>query len=152
AVVLQAREKGCLNDVVHCHPEACEFAREYAAKLAQSGAVERLLAQGVADPEAVAAEAREHRFCPVEAALDLTSEVEVVIGDYNYVFDPGAALRRMFVDEEPKDVVLVVDEAHNLHERGMEYYSPVLRRDLLREIDRGLAAATDPLRRQARVV
>src|SRR5258706_14829895 len=33
AVVLSAREKACLNDVVHCHPDACEFARDYPAKL-----------------------------------------------------------------------------------------------------------------------
>lgn len=139
AVVLTAREKACLNEVVHCTAEACEFAREYAAKLAASGAVERLTALPVADLEAITAEARAHRFCPAEAALDLTAEVDVVIGDYNYVFDPGAALRRMFVDEEPRDVVLVIDEAHNLYERGMEYYSPQLRRDLLRDLDRALA-------------
>lgn len=139
SVVLTAREKACLNDVVHCTVEACEFARDYADKLRRSGAVERLLARPVADAESIREEALRHRFCPAEAALDLTDEVDVVIGDYNYVFDPGAALRRMFVDEEPRDVVLVIDEAHNLYERGMEYYSPQLRRDLLRELDRSLA-------------
>lgn len=142
AVVLQAREKACLNDVVDCRPEGCRYAEDYARKLATSGAAERLLDGGVADSEAIAAEARAHLFCPFEAALDLIDEVDVIIGDYNYVFDPGAALRRVFVDEDPKDVVLVIDEAHNLYDRGMDYYSPALRRELLHELGRVLDASS----------
>jgi len=150
AVLLSARGKACLNDVVCCHPDACEFARDYAGKLARSGAVERLLGGGLVEPSAVEAEAREHRFCPFEAALDLTGAVDVIVGDFNYVFDPGATLRRVFIDDDPRDVVLVIDEAHNLYDRGMGYYSPALRGDAVRDIERALARQLDPISRHAR--
>src|SRR5205085_1010420 len=42
SVVLVAKEKACLNDVVLCHPEACTYARDYHVKLETSGAVQRL--------------------------------------------------------------------------------------------------------------
>jgi DNA excision repair protein ERCC-2 len=152
AVVLQAREKACLNDVVHCHADACQYAADYADKLVNSGAVGRLLEAPLADSAAIKAEAEAHRFCPFEAALDLTADVDVVIGDYNYVFDPGAALKRMFVDEDPDDVVLVIDEAHNLYDRGTAYYSPSLSAATLEELNRALAGSSEPVARRARDV
>lgn len=152
SVVLQAKEKTCLNDVVHCHPEACEYARDYAGKLERSDALRRLAMAPVADPPTVRAEAEAHRFCPFEASLDLTGAVDVIVGDYNYAFDPGASLKRMFQEGDPGDVVLVIDEAHNLYERGMGYYSPVLRCEYLRELERALLGRTDPISRRARGV
>lgn len=150
SVVLVAKEKACLNDVVVCHPEVCEHARDYPLKLERSGALERLMQAPVADLEAVRAEGQKHVFCPFEAALDLTGSVDVIIGDYNYVFDPSAALKRMFVEETPDDVVLVIDEAHNLYDRGAEYYSPELPRPRVKELERALAGAEDALRRRIR--
>ena len=150
SVVLVAKEKACLNDVVVCHPEACAHARDYPLKLEKSGALERLAQVGVADLEAVRAEGEKHVFCPFEAALDLTGAVDVIIGDYNYVFDPSAALKRMFIDESPEDVVLVIDEAHNLYDRGAEYYSPELPRSRVRELEKALSGAQDPLARRIR--
>ncbi len=152
AVVLTAREKGCLNDVVSCRPETCRYADDYAGKLTRSGAADRLRRLPVVGREALAEEGRAHGFCPVEAALDLTAEVDVVIGDYNYVFDPGAALRRMFVEEDPDDVVLVIDEAHDLLDRGCAYYSPELRRDDVVRLERALAGAGSPVLRRVRDV
>ncbi|MBI3726568.1 ATP-dependent DNA helicase [bacterium] len=150
SVVLVAKEKACLNDVVTCHPEACRYAKDYHEKLETSGAIERLARLPIADQDAVREEAKAHVFCPFEAALDLTAHVDVIVGDYNYVFDPQAALRRMFVDEAPDDVVLVIDEAHNLYERGAEYYSPELARSRIREVEASLAGAQDPVRRRIR--
>lgn len=150
SVVLTAREKACLNDVVHCHEDACRYARDYANKVRESGALERLRRLPVASLSRIEEEARAHEFCPFEAALDLSDEVDVVIGDYNYAFDPGASLKRMFVEREPEDVVLVVDEAHNLYERARGYYSPELRCEVLRRLDQGLIGAEHPVQRRAR--
>jgi Rad3-related DNA helicase len=150
SVVLVAKEKACLNDVVLCHPEVCSYARDYHEKLEKSGAMTRLQMLPVADLEAVRDEAKVHGFCPFEAALDLTGSVDVIVGDYNYVFDPSANLKRMFVEESPDDVVLVIDEAHNLYDRGAEYYSPELPRPRVREVLRSLEHAADPLRRRIR--
>ncbi|RMG15709.1 MAG: hypothetical protein D6731_07740 [Planctomycetota bacterium] len=151
-VVLTAKGKVCLNDVVHCHPEHCAHAADYERKLMQSGALERLRRLPLAGREDIEREARAHDFCPFEASLDLAGDADVIIGDYNYVFDPGANARRIFVDGDPQDVVLLIDEAHNLYERGARYYSPALRRDALIDIERRLAGRTAPLARRARAL
>jgi DNA excision repair protein ERCC-2 len=126
AVVLRAKAKICTNDVVFCHPEFCEFARDYPAKVGGSRARERLLELGLALPDAVREEALRIRACPFEMELDLTERADVVVGDYNYVFDPLVSLRRQFEDGPSDDLVLVIDEAHNLLDRAREYYSPEL--------------------------
>lgn len=152
SVVLTAKSKACLNDAIHCHPDACQYAADYERKLHDSGALPRLLELAVADREALRSEAAEHRFCPVEAAFDLSREVDVVVGDFNYVFDPGAVLKRMFVEGDPRNVVLVIDEAHNLYDRGMAYYSPELRRDVLRQLEQLLVGAREPVQRRVRAL
>src|SRR5690606_6204683 len=54
-------------------------------------------------------------------------EADVIVCDYNYVFSPRASLTSLFADRPKKRrLSLVVDEAHNLYERGMDYHSPSL--------------------------
>lgn len=149
-VILRAREKACLNHTVDCRPEACEFAKDYVLKRDRSGALERLRELPVIDAERVRAEAEVHRFCPVEASLDLVDDVEVIVADYNYAFDPTATLRRVFVDQDPDDVVLLIDEAHNLYERARSRHSPALHGDALIELAGALEQRHDPIHRAAR--
>ena len=47
---------------------------------------------------------------------------DVVICDYNYVFDPTVYLRRYF-DDDTRRYALLVDESHNLVERGRDMFS-----------------------------
>ena len=75
-----------------------------------------------------------YRVCPFELSLDVAVEADVIIGDYNYVFDPGSYLRRFFQDTPYDDCVLIIDEAHNLYTRGRDYYSPVLRQRRVRQL------------------
>ena len=46
-----------------------------------------------------------------------------MICDYNYVFDPNVYLKRFFAEGQKGDYLFLVDEAHNLVERGREMYS-----------------------------
>ena len=55
--------------------------------------------------------------------LDISSWVDAVICDYNYVFDPNVYLRRFFSDGVKGDYLFLIDEAHNLVERGRKMYS-----------------------------
>ena len=134
AVHLQAKAKSCLNEVFYCHESVCEFAHDYAGKLERSGVVDTLLQLPVIGPAVCGDTALLHRVCPFELSLDAAVEADVIIGDYNYVFDPGAYLRRFFQDEPYDDCILIVDEAHNLYSRGRDYYSPVLRQQALRQL------------------
>lgn len=134
AVHLRAKAKSCLNEVFYCHESVCEFARDYAGKLERSGVVDTLLELPLVSPTACAEAALQHFVCPFELSLDAAVEADIIIGDYNYVFDPGAHLRRFFQDEPYDDCILIIDEAHNLYGRGRDYYSPVLHQQALRQL------------------
>ena len=52
--------------------------------------------------------------------------MQVTVCDYNYVFDPYVSLSGFAADEDLSDIILVIDEVHNLVDRGRGYYSPEL--------------------------
>ena len=61
--------------------------------------------------------------CPFELCLDLAIWVDAVICDYNYVFDPNVYLKRFFGEGTSGGYIFLIDEAHNLVDRGREMYS-----------------------------
>jgi len=124
SVTLQAKEKLCLNRVVACRPEACRHAHRYYDKLRERDLPYAMLGGRLGRPEFLAA-GEAHEVCPFELSLDASEHVDVVVGDYNYAFDPGVHLRRHFGDESGNWIV-VVDEAHQLVDRAREYGSPRL--------------------------
>ena len=85
-------------------------------------------------PEAMIEAGRQARLCPFELALLEAELTDVIVCDYNYVFDPQVYFRRFFQDADYSDAVLIIDEAHNLLQRAMDYYSPSLRRQQIREL------------------
>ncbi len=124
---LRAKAKMCANEEVLCHEEFCPYARDYFLKLQQSGVVPDLLeSSGTLLPDAVFAAARSAEVCPFEVSLELAGQAQVVVCDYNYAFDPYVALSDFASDADLDDVILIIDEIHNLVERGRGYYSPVL--------------------------
>jgi DNA excision repair protein ERCC-2 len=130
SLTLTAKDKICLREGQPCDPQTCPLAQGYydRSKAAMRGG----LAQEEITRPALEAFAREHQVCPFELSLDLSSWVDVVICDYNYVFDPKVYLRRHF-SEDNHNYVFLVDEAHNLVDRGREMFSAELSRP---EIDR----------------
>ena len=134
AVHLRAKEKSCLNDLFYCHESLCDYAQDYRGKVERTGAVDALLHTAIIGPDLFADTGQRHRLCPFELSLDVASEADAIIGDYNYVFDPGAYLRRFFQDGPYDDCILIIDEAHNLYARARDYYSPVLRQRRVRQL------------------
>jgi DNA excision repair protein ERCC-2 len=127
ALRLRAKARMCANGEVICHEEYCPFARDYFAKLAATGVVPRLLAEErVLEPDLVFSAAAQAEVCPFEVALDLAARAQVVVGDYNYAFDPYVALADFGPDGNLGDAILIVDEIHNLVDRGRGYLSPEL--------------------------
>lgn len=125
-LLLTARDKICPHPVVFCHPDYCPHANGFYQRLSSSGVRERLLAQGVVDRTLLEKTAAELVLCPFELSLELISSVDVVVCDYNYVFDPSTSLKRIFFDKSYKDWLLIVDEAHQLVPRSRDYYSPIV--------------------------
>lgn len=130
-ITLTARDKTCFNPGSPCHPDHCEFARGYfdraAAVFAQEASSDEPLSR-----ERIESLARANTLCPFELSLDLTSIADLIIGDYNYVYDPSVYLRRLF-DDRPGRYALLVDEAHNLVDRGRDMLSAAISKgDVLR--------------------
>jgi DNA excision repair protein ERCC-2 len=114
AVTITAKERACLKDRPLCDPAVCEFARGYyeraPAALAELAAIEE------ASPASIEEVARRHVVCPFELSLDMSVVADVVICDYNYVFDPVVRLKRMHGFLGDRTAVLI-DEAHQLAPR-----------------------------------
>ncbi len=127
---LRAKSKMCANTEIVCHEEFCPYAKEYGHKLVRSELLPTLLAENDhQDPDHIFEAAKAHALCPFEISLDLLGEVDLVVCDYNYVFDPTIGLRALLHGNALRDSVLIIDEAHNLVDRSRDYYSPQLHVD-----------------------
>ena len=127
---IRAKEKMCANDRVLCHEDFCPYAKDYPEKMERSNLLGRLRRDHFHfDPDTVFAEAKKERVCPFEVQLELAGRADAIVADYNYVFEPGIALRRLEPEDEP---VLLVDEAHNLPDRARQIFSPELLEESLR--------------------
>src|ERR1700687_3207103 len=124
---LRAKAKMCANDQIICHEEYCRFAKDYALKLQTSGVIAEIYQRHPAiEPDDVSRAARAAEVCPFEVSLELAARAEVTVCDYNYAFDPYVSLPDFSPDQDLSDAVLVIDEVHNLVERGRGYYSPAI--------------------------
>ena len=132
SLVLTAKEKACRLDVTSCNPQDCPYALDYYDKL-RDRRDEMLGSRKVFDAGDFQELSEEHIMCPFEMSLDFSEWADVIICDYNYVFDPSAALKRYFEEDAKGDYIFLVDEAHNLPERSRQMYSEVISRsDLLK--------------------
>jgi DNA excision repair protein ERCC-2 len=126
SVQVRAKERMCANDRILCHEDFCRFAKDYPRKMETSKLLERLREDFPhADPDTVFEEARREEVCPFEVQLELAARADAIVADYNYVFEPAAALRHL-TGEELADAILLVDEAHNLPDRARQIFSPEL--------------------------
>ncbi|MGL5648056.1 MAG: helicase C-terminal domain-containing protein [Clostridium sp.] len=124
---IRAKEKMCLNDKVSCNPEECIYARGYYEK--NKEAIKFFLKDGghIYSDDIIEI-SKKYEICPFELSLDLISWCDCIICDYNYIFDPRVALRRVEEDED-KGKIFLIDECHNLVNRGRDMYSASLSKD-----------------------
>ena len=124
-ISITAKEKLCLCEETDCNPEKCPYAEGHFDRI-NAAVFEILNEKDTYLREDLLEQAEKHRVCPYEMCLDISSWVDAVICDYNYVFDPNVYLRRFFGDGVKGDYLFLIDEAHNLVERGRKMYSAVL--------------------------
>ena len=132
AVEIAAKDKVCPQERRDCRPESCPYAAGYFDRLPD--ALRAALGRLRLGREEIVSLALEHRVCPFELSLELAALADVIICDYNYVFDPLVTVDRLLCG--PGGACLLVDEAHQLAPRVRDAYSAVLRIDTLREIRR----------------
>ena len=125
AISLRAKEKACLNDVVSCRPDRCPYADQYYDKLQRTRLFEEIWDDGVILADKLQEVGAKHTVCPYELSKNLVASADVVIGDYNYLFDPSVQLSA--ISQNAGAWIVIVDEAHNLPNRAQGYGSPSIR-------------------------
>jgi len=124
-VTLTAKDKACIHDKANCNPEYCSYAKGHYNRI-NDALYDVITHADQLDRDSLFAYSKKHQVCPFEMTLDVSLWADVIICDYNYVFDPNAYLRRFFGDGVKGEYIFLVDEAHNLVERGREMYSATL--------------------------
>lgn len=131
AITLTAKEKICFCETPECNPEACPYAKGHYDRV-NDAVFDLLKREEKMTREVLEIQAEKFCVCPFEMSLDVALWVDAVICDYNYVFDPNAHLKRFFSEGGNGEYLFLIDEAHNLVERGREMYSAsIYKEDLL---------------------
>lgn len=120
---ITAKEKICFMDETRCDPTYCPYALGYFDRVREA-TDDLFQSASLFNREIIEIYADKHQICPFEFSLAMASVSDIVIGDYNYLFDPRAYLKRFF--DEPSEHIALIDEAHNLYDRACEMFSASL--------------------------
>lgn len=121
-ITITAKEKLCFCDKPECDPEKCPYAKGHYDRI-NDAVYELWTTEQSFDRETLLCHAQKWQVCPFELSLDLAVWMDGVICDYNYVFDPNVCLKRFFGENVSGNYLFLIDEAHNLVDRGREMYS-----------------------------
>lgn len=129
---ITAKRKICNLGVKNCNPEECPFAIGFFDRL-KDATTDIFSHYDIFDRDLILKISNAHSICAFEFSLYLSYFCDIVIADYNYVFDPKAHLVRYFEDDTYKPKVLV-DEAHNLISRSKDMYSSSINEEQIRNL------------------
>ncbi len=121
-VTLTAKDKICILEKSNCNPAACKRADGHFDRI-NDCIYDLLTHEDNFDRDSIMFYAKKYQVCPFELSLDMSLFADGIICDYNYVFDPFVYLKRFFADGIRGENIFLIDEAHNLLERGREMYS-----------------------------
>jgi DNA excision repair protein ERCC-2 len=117
---LVARDKACANPGRQCNGDSCPLAKGFYDRVGEARAAARDLS--AMDQSSIRRVALAHQVCPYYLSQEMVRWSDVVIADYNHYFDHGGLLHTMTLEGDWR-VGLLIDEAHNLIDRGREMYS-----------------------------
>jgi len=131
-VTFTAKDKICFLEEADSNPVSCEHAKGHFDRINEA-LFDLLTNSDNFSRDEIIAYAVKYRVCPFELSLDAALFADSVICDYNYLFDPRAYLRRFFTEGVREEYAFLIDEAHNLVDRGREMYSAsLIKEDFLR--------------------
>ncbi|MCD4702214.1 MAG: PD-(D/E)XK nuclease family protein [Candidatus Aegiribacteria sp.] len=134
-IFITARSHICHRGRSRCFPDDCPYAMDFREKINGSGVIKKLLDLQVIDPEVLKARAEHAGVCAFELGLCLAMQCDIVICDYNYVFDPHVFLKRFLLERNTSELCcLLIDEAANLPSRARGYYSPEIKLSWIEEL------------------
>lgn len=126
SIILTSKERSCPRHMI-CREssDACDMLK--CNKLKEAVGEVFALKKPVVDINDIREIATRYTVCPYEVELSYSELCDVVICDFNYLFDPVVYIRRFFT--EGGRFAFLIDEAHNLADRGREMYSAELSMD-----------------------
>ena len=128
SVILTAKEKICFMEETECNPVACPYAKGHFDRI-NDAIYDLLIHEDNFNREKIEEYAQKHQVCPFEMSLDMSLFADMIICDYNYLFDPHVYLKRFFSEGVREEYLFLIDEAHNLVDRGREMYSATLQKE-----------------------
>lgn len=127
-VAFTAKDRICLNTPElkgRCNPRECVYAQDYYSKL-YDVLTTTLSERDTFDMDDILDLAIRFTVCPFQLQMDLALLSDLIVCDYNYVFDPQ--VRDPDTERTSRiDSAILVDEAHNLPGRAREMYSARIR-------------------------
>lgn len=143
-LTLTAKDRICPHPEAHCNAEECPMAKGHFDRV--RAATEAIFALDTWTRDTVSSFSQVHQVCPFEFSLDLSLAADIVICDYNYAFDPRVYLRRFF-DETAERYAFLIDEAHNLVDRGREMFSADLGSESIRSVQLDIGTELPPFQK-----
>lgn len=129
SITLTAKAKICMRDgEPQCRPDLCAYAAKHYDKVNDNKLLDHLKTKKLINRETLRQIAKDFQVCPWELGKQMLPWVDVVIGDYHYGLAPKGNIIEMAqrpFDDHPKPL-LAIDEAHNLAERSLDWYSVIL--------------------------
>ena len=145
ALTITAKSKLCLKEEQICHPDHCQFAKDYYKKVYDFDLVNEVSKHANLSAQQFREYGNKYQVCPFELCVDSLERADIVVADYNYVFSPRSLIGRL---TNPSGIKrqrpnLIIDEAHNLPERAQDYYSAQISTRQLSELSSLLQTRED---------
>ncbi|MHC4223813.1 MAG: PD-(D/E)XK nuclease family protein, partial [Planctomycetota bacterium] len=134
ALTLRAKAGMCPPRTLLCHPDHCIHLERFLDKSLRERAIGSLLQAGAhISPDQILQAGLQETLCPHALSLALCREVDLIVGDCNYVYGP-APLGLFEEETAGRPAMVVLDEAHSLFDRARGYHSPFLERACVRQL------------------
>lgn len=129
SITITAKDRIIFPEEVDMKPEENPYMIGYYDRV-KDGIEDALENEDKFDKAVIQTYAKKYMLDPFEFSLDLSLFCDLIIGDYNYLFDPMVYLQRFFTIEDQSNFFLI-DEAHNLVSRSRAMYSAVVEQALV---------------------
>ncbi|MCR4611246.1 MAG: ATP-dependent DNA helicase, partial [Lachnospiraceae bacterium] len=125
---ITARDKICPLEERVCDASHCEYAKGHYDRI--NDVIYKIInEEDLFNRDIILSYAQEGMVCPYRLSLEIARFSDEIVCDYNYVFDPNAAIVKSISD---KNNIFLVDEAHNLVDRARNMYSvSIIKEDVL---------------------
>jgi len=145
SITLTSRSRACRIHSEPCESQSCPLAQNYYSR--RSPTLRQLTRLPILSRESLHDHGQSNTLCPYALAHDLAPWADVVIGDFNHLFDPRSRLG--FLDEDPAGTFVLIDEAHNLPDRAREMFSSTLSPVALESLQRDLKSIAPEVAKSA---